>query len=92
MKRKQHRNARDDEKATPLLSKEDEARRKYRRKRRFLRTGQIIMLAGALIAVSHWFAHVGMFGAQPSLWTDFWIGYPTAGLFLIAGAITAGQK
>jgi hypothetical protein len=50
------------------------------------------MLAALVLGVSHWFGHLGMFGAQPPLWSDFFIGYPTAGLLLITGAIVAGQK
>lgn len=77
---------------TPALSKEEDARRKYRRRRVYVRTGQIIMLAGAIILIQHWLAHIGMFGAQPPFWLDMLIGYPAGGLILIIGAITASHK
>lgn len=80
-----------DGKAQPL-SKEEEARQKYRRKRRFRRAGQALMLAAVVIGVQHWLWHLGMFGGDAPLWSDFYIGYPTAALLLIAGAMTVGPK
>ncbi|VXB06269.1 hypothetical protein [Plantibacter sp. T3] len=72
---------------------EDLARRKYRRRQRFLRAGQALMVTGALIGISHWLAHLGAFGPeQPPGWLDLAAGYPMAAAFLIAGAIVAGQK
>ncbi len=92
MKKQERPKKRASEGSVPPLSKEDDARRKYRRKRRFLRGGQAFMLAALVVGVSHWLGHLGMFGAQPPLWSDFFIGYPTAGLLLVTGAIMAGQK
>lgn len=67
-------------------------REKYRRRRRFVRFGQVIMLAGLLIAFQHWLAHLGVFGAQPPLWLDVVAGYPAGALILVIGAIVAGRK
>jgi hypothetical protein len=64
----------------------------YRRHRRFVRLGQAIMLAGFIIALQHWFAHLGMFGAQPPGWVDIVAGYPMGAAVLAIGAIIAGRK
>ena len=69
-----------------------EERRLRRRRRLLLRGGQALLAAGAVVGVSHWLAHLGTFGGQPSGWTDLAIGYPTAGVLLIGGAIAVGQK
>ena len=82
----------DGEETALPLNKEEEARQKYRRNRRFIRAGQALMLAAVVIGVQHWLWHLGAFGAQPPLWSDFYIGYPTAGLFLMVGAMTVGPK
>lgn len=68
-----------------------EARQKYQRKHRLLRLGQALMAAGAIVAVVHWLAHVGVFGGQPSGVVDLLAGYPTAALLFVAGAIAASQ-
>lgn len=79
--------------AVSTLSAEELARMKYWRKRRFVRIGQVIMLAGALVAVVHWLAHIEAFGpVQPPLWLDLVAGYPMGGILLIVGAIVAGKK
>ncbi|MDJ0323952.1 hypothetical protein QMG61_09280 [Cryobacterium sp. PH31-AA6] len=79
--------------ALPAPSAEDEARRNYRRKRRFVRAGQAIMLVGALMAVVHWLTHIEAFGPeQPAVWLDLVAGYPMAAILLIVGASTAGRK
>ena len=79
--------------ALPAPSAEEVARRNYRRKRRFVRTGQAIMLVGALVAVVHWLTHIEAFGPeQPAVWLDLVAGYPMAGILLIVGGITAGKK
>ena len=69
-----------------------EQHRARRRRRLLLRGGQAALLAGAVVGVSHWLAHVGAFGAQPPGWMDLAIGYPTAAVLLIGGAISVGQK
>lgn len=70
----------------------EEARQKYRRKRRFHLAGQAFMLAAVVVGVQHWLWHLGVFGAEPPLWSDFYIGYPTATLLLLVGAMTVGRK
>lgn len=93
MKRKSTRQSTDKkELALSPSEKEEKARRVRLRKRRFLRIGQVVMLVGFLVALSHWLGHVGMFGPQPSLLWDVIAGYPTGAGLLIVGAITAGQK
>lgn len=81
------------EAAKSTLSEEELARKKYWRRRRFVRIGQALMLAGGLVAVVHWLAHIEAFGPQqPALWLDLVAGYPMGGVLLIAGAIIAGRK
>lgn len=75
------------------LSPEEIARRKYRRRRIFLRTGQAIMAVGAVVAVVHWLAHLEAFGpAQPEGWIDLVAGYPMGLLLIIVGAIVSSRK
>ena len=79
--------------AKPTLSAEELARKKYWRGRRFVRIGQALMLAGGLVALVHWLAHIEAFGPQqPPLWLDLVAGYPMGGVLLVVGAIVAGQK
>ena len=63
----------------------------YRRQRRLVRIGQVLMAAGALAAISHWVAHLAPTGQGPSITEDIFIGYPTGGLLILIGAIVAGQ-
>lgn len=63
----------------------------YRRKRRTIRLGQALMALGGLIAVVHLLGHLGAFSVQPSGWQDLAVGYPTAGVIFLGGAIAAGQ-
>jgi len=49
------------------------------------------MAVGVLIAVVHLLGHLGALGAQPSGWQDLAVGYPTAGVIFLGGAIAAGQ-
>lgn len=78
-------------KTNPRSDTDDFASR-YRAHRRLVRLGQAIMLIGFLVAVTHWLAHLEAFGAgQPPGWMDFAIGYPTAAILIIAGAILAGR-
>ena len=72
--------------------KPQQEKRRLRRRRLLLRGGQALMVAGALVGVSHWLAHLGTFGDQPPGWVDLAIGYPTAAVLLIGGAVAAGQK
>jgi len=65
----------------------------YTRRRLYLRLGQVIMLAGAVMAVVHWLTHLEAFGPeQPPLLIDLAIGYPMAALLLIAGVVVASRK
>lgn len=63
----------------------------YRRKRRIIRTGQVLMVLGVVVAVVHVLAHLGMFGGQPSGLVDLLAGYPMAAVLVMVGAIAAGQ-
>lgn len=63
----------------------------YRRKRRMLRFGQLLMALGVVVAIVHWLAHIGAFGGQPSSLVDVLAGYPAGALLFILGAILAGQ-
>ena len=63
----------------------------YRRKRRTIRLGQVLMVLGVVVAVVHMVGHLGAFGNEPSGWQDLAVGYPTAGLLFLGGAIAAGQ-
>ena len=63
----------------------------YRRKRRTIRFGQALMALGVLVAVVHLLGHLGAFGGQPSGWQDIAVGYPSAALVFVVGAIAAGQ-
>jgi len=70
----------------------EELRERYRRHRRFVRIGQVLMLIGLLVAVQHWLAHLGIYGAQPPGWIDLVAGYPIAAVLILIGAMTAGNK
>lgn len=72
------------------LQSAEEAQRHYLRKRRFVHSGQAVMLFGALVGVLHWLSHFGFFG--PQFHIVMVVGYPVAGLIIIAGAILAGHK
>ncbi|WP_198152940.1 hypothetical protein [Pseudofrankia sp. DC12] len=69
-----------------------ERRARYRRKRRIIRTGQVLMAAGVVIALVHWLAHLGAFGGEPSGLVDLVAGYPVGALVFFAGAVAAGQR
>lgn len=64
----------------------------YRRHRRLVRIGQVLMAAGALVAIGHWIAHLEPFGRVPSIAEDIFIGYPTGAALLMIGAILAGRS
>lgn len=66
----------------------------WRTHRQLVRAGQALMLAGAVVAIIHWLAHLEIFtpGQQPPGWLDLAAGYPTGGILLILGAILAGRK
>ncbi|MBN9151121.1 MAG: hypothetical protein KF739_00775 [Cryobacterium sp.] len=66
----------------------------WRVHRRLVRAGQALMLAGAVVAIIHWFAHLEFFtpGQQPPGWLDLVAGYPTGGMLLILGAVLAGRR
>ncbi|WP_218938342.1 hypothetical protein [Modestobacter altitudinis] len=63
----------------------------YRRKRRLVRAGQVLMALGLVTAIVHWLGHIGVFGGQPSGLNDLLAGYPAAAVVFFLGAILAGQ-
>lgn len=69
----------------------DDSQSNYRRHRRLVRIGQVLMAAGALVAIGHWIAHLEPTGQAPSIAQDIFIGYPTGGLLILIGAILAGR-
>lgn len=77
--------------ATTSERREAERREQHRKKRRLIRIGQALMVVGAVVGLIHLFAHLGVFGGQPPGIVDVLVGYPAAGLLMVAGAITAGQ-
>ena len=75
------------------VSGPNEGERNWRRRRRFIRAGQALMIVGAGVAITHWLAHIEAFGpGQPPGWLDLAVGYPVAAVFIVAGAILAGRK
>lgn len=80
-------------KATTRPSKPDDFEARWRKHRILVRLGQVLIGAGALVAITHWLAHLEAFGpGQPPGWLDLAAGYPTGVLLAIAGAILAGRK
>ena len=75
-------------------SKPHDAEKVWRIHRRLVRAGQSLLLAGGVVAIIHWLAHLEIFspGQQPPGWTDLVAGYPMSGVLLILGAILAGRK
>lgn len=63
----------------------------HRRHRRLVRSGQVLMAAGAAVAVWHWILHLAPPGEQPSLALDIYAGYPTGAALFLIGAILAGR-
>lgn len=65
----------------------------WRKHRRLVRTGQVLLVAGAVVAIIHWLAHLEIFspGQQPPGWLDLVAGYPTAAVLFISGAMLAGR-
>ena len=60
----------------------------WRRHRRLVRLGQALLLVGVLVGLVHMLLHVA---GSPSGWTDLAVGYPTAALLALAGAMLAGR-
>lgn len=60
----------------------------WRRHRRLVRLGQVLMGAGILVGLVHMVMHLG---GSPSGWTDLTVGYPTAAVLVLAGALLAGR-
>ena len=70
-----------------------DAEKSWSQHRRLVRIGQAVMLAGVLVAVSHWLAHLEAFGpGQPPGWLDLAAGYPMGAILLIVGAMLAGRE
>jgi len=63
----------------------------FRRHRRLVRIGQVLMAAGALVVVWHWILHLEPTGQAPSVALDIVAGYPAGGLLILIGAILAGR-
>ena len=76
---------------TKVERKVAERKRERQRKRRIRIIGVVMMVWAVLIALTHLLAHLEVFGGQPSGLTDLLVGYPTAGILLLLGAILAGQ-
>lgn len=76
---------------TEAERKAAQRRADFRRKRRLIRTGQVLMVLGGLVGFVHLLAHLEVFGGQPSGVVDLLVGYPMAGLVFLAGAVLAGQ-
>lgn len=60
----------------------------WTRHRRLVRLGQAFMVLGLLIAAVHLVMHLA---ENPSGWTDLTVGYPTAAVALVVGALLAGR-
>jgi hypothetical protein len=72
---------------------QDDAAKKWRRRRIFLRSGQALMIVGAVVAIVHWLTHLEAFGpGQPPGWLDLAVGYPTAAVLILVGAILSSKK
>lgn len=69
----------------------DDSEANYRRHRRLIRIGQVLMAAGALVGIGHWIAHLAPAGQGPSVAQDIYAGYPAAGLLIMIGAVLAGR-
>lgn len=63
----------------------------HRRHRRLVRLGQVLMAAGAAVAIWHWILHLAPTGEQPTLALDIYAGYPTGAALFMIGAILAGR-
>lgn len=59
----------------------------YMRRRFF---GWTLVAAGILVGVTHWLAHLGVLYEDSGLY-DLTIGYPTAGLLGVLGAIVLSK-
>jgi hypothetical protein len=59
----------------------------YTRRRIF---GWSLVALGLLIGVTHWLAHIGLLYEDTGLW-DLTIGYPTAALFGVLGAVVLSK-
>lgn len=80
-------------KTPPRLSKPDDFEVRWRKHRILVRLGQVLIGVGALVAITHWLAHLEAFGpGQPPGWLDLAAGYPAGLVLVIAGAILAGRK
>ena len=67
--------------------------RRWKIHRRLVRLGQVLVVVGALVAITHWLSHLEAFGpGQPPGWVDLVAGYPMGGLLLVAGLILTGRK
>lgn len=60
----------------------------YRAHRRKVRAGQILIGVAAIIAMVHLAAHLT---SNPSGMSDLLVGYPTAAVLFLVGAVLAGR-
>lgn len=59
----------------------------YMRRRVF---GWTLVALGVVVGVTHWLAHLGVLYEDKAIW-DLTIGYPTAGILGVAGAIVLSK-
>lgn len=52
--------------------------------------GWTLVALGVIVGVTHWLAHLGALYEDRALW-DLTIGYPTAGILGVAGAIVLSK-
>lgn len=52
--------------------------------------GWTLVALGVIVGVTHWLAHLGVLYEDRALW-DLTIGYPTAGILGVAGAIVLSK-
>jgi hypothetical protein len=77
--------------ATQLAQQKSEAKKltpeQYMRRRVI---GWTLVALGVVVGATHWLAHLGVLYEDRALW-DLTIGYPTAALLGIAGAIVLSK-
>ncbi|MCI4658442.1 hypothetical protein [Cryobacterium zhongshanensis] len=78
---------------TPDSAAPDASARLKRQRRLFLRSGQLLMIVGVLIAVAHWLGHLDPVTAtHPPVWVELLVNYPVAAVVVIIGANLSSHK
>ncbi|TFC30804.1 hypothetical protein E3O55_07430 [Cryobacterium sp. MDB1-18-2] len=78
---------------TPDSTAQDRSDSLKRRRRLFLRSGQLVMVAGVLIAVTHWLGHLDPATVtHPPVWIELLVNYPVAAVVVIIGANLSSHK